>query len=401
MPMAVHAPAAKKTFFVWGGAGERNGGNLGIMISYYDHATGLVPRPVVVRDCGSMNDAHANPSLTIDEAGHLWVFAAQRHGFPGKVYRSAKPFDIAAFAEVGECNAYPQPWSLPGNGLFLLETHYSGGRETYWRTSVDGQQWADQQKLLQGGHYIVSHQQDGRILVAADWHNKSSDFRTNVYLLQTTDGGRTWTTVDGQPLPVPLKFPANPALVKDEHGRGRFVFLNDLKLDRQGQPLILYISRGSGAYAPGPGGAPREWTLARWTGKEWLFNVIAQVDHNYDYGNLHVEPDGTLVVVGPTGAGPQPDWTGGEVALWVSKDNGATWKREHELTAQSQHNHSYVRIPVNAHPDFFALWADGNAAQRSESHLYFATRDGRTYRLPFTMEGDTAPPTLEKKGFTP
>ena len=48
-PMAIYAPKVNKTFFVYGGTipGQRH---LLAMIGYYDHATGTVPRPMIVHD---------------------------------------------------------------------------------------------------------------------------------------------------------------------------------------------------------------------------------------------------------------------------------------------------------------------------------------------------------------
>jgi hypothetical protein len=362
------------------------------MIGYFDHDKGIVPKPIIVRDCGEFSDAHANPALSIDDAGHLWVFAAKRGKFPGKIYRTAKPFDIHTFKEVGDGDAYPQPWHLPDRGHFLLFTKYTAGRENYWRTSKDGLRWTEEQKLTHGGHYCSSFLHNGTMLVACDWHNQSSDNRTNLYFMKTADMGATWTTVDGNPLTTPLKFPDNPALVRDYHRDKRYVFLNDVKVDRAGRPLLLYVTSASGAYGPGPQGNPRAWTLARWDGKAWRFSKITDVDHNYDYGNLHVESDGTLLAVGATEPGPSRDWCGGEISLWISKDNGDTWVRDRKLTADSSRNHTFPRIPINAHPDFFAVWADGNPEKVSDSHLYFARRDATAFRLPAEMTEATARP---------
>lgn len=149
-PNAIFAEKARKTFFVWGGSVAPNDRHLRIMIGYYDHEKGIVPRPTIVRDCGEFSDAHANPALSIDESGHLWVFAAMRGKFPGKLYRSTRPFNIEAFEEVGKCDAYPQPWRVPELGFFLLSTRYTAGRENYWRTSKDGIKWSEEQKLTEG-----------------------------------------------------------------------------------------------------------------------------------------------------------------------------------------------------------------------------------------------------------
>jgi hypothetical protein len=95
--------------------------------------------------------------------------------------------------------------------------------------------------------------------------------------------------------------------------------------------------------------------------------------------------------------GPQAYGTGGEMVLWESSDRGATWAKTKTLTQGSARNHTYPRRPLNVHPDFYALWADGDARQPSESSLYFTNRacDG-VWRLPTTMTGDSAKPELVK-----
>ena len=48
---------------------------------------------------------------------------------------------------------------------------------------------------------------------------------------------------------------------------------------------------------------------------------------------------------------------------------------------------------MNAHPDFYALWADGDAKKPSESFLYFTNQSGsRVWRLPGVMKGEFAKP---------
>lgn len=73
------------------------------------------------------------------------------------------------------------------------------------------------------------------------------------------------------------------------------------------------------------------------------------------------------------------------MALWESKDNGATWAKTRQLTQNSARNHSYARRPLNAHPDFYAFWADGDADKLSESHLYFCNSKGKVFELPYSM----------------
>jgi len=101
-------------------------------------------------------------------------------------------------------------------------------------------------------------------------------------------------------------------------------------------------------------------------------------------------------VIGPTETGPQPFNPGGEMALWTSSDRGRAWKRECRITSGSEYNHTYARRPVNAAPGFYALWADGHGRRPSESRIYFCDRDGNAFRLPSSMDGETAKP--EKLG---
>jgi hypothetical protein len=103
-------------------------------------------------------------------------------------------------------------------------------------------------------------------------------------------------------------------------------------------------------------------------------------------------------IIGPTERGPQPWKTGGEIAMWTSNDQGATWKKVKQLTAGSQYNHCYARRPVDAHPDFYGLWADGDGDKPSASRLYFCTKAGEVLVLPQAMSGQFASPeTVDQK----
>jgi len=98
-------------------------------------------------------------------------------------------------------------------------------------------------------------------------------------------------------------------------------------------------------------------------------------------------------VIGPSEPGPQQYNAGGEIAIWTSIDRGKNWQRIQLVTSGSEFNHTYVRRPLNAHPDFYAMWADGHCRKMSQSHLYFCDKTGENvYRLPYTMEGDYAVP---------
>ena len=119
-------------------------------------------------------------------------------------------------------------------------------------------------------------------------------------------------------------------------------------------------------------------------------------DKNYDLGSLYLEEDGTWRIIGPTATGPQPYNPGGEMAMWISEDWGRTWKKVGQLTIKSERNHTYARCPVNAHPEFYALWADGHGRKPSESNLYFCNKNGVVKCLPHRMKEEFVKPQILK-----
>jgi len=394
VPLAVYSPEANKTFFVYGGArdGERH---LLAMASCYDHASGLVPRPTIVHDKGGVDDPHDNPSICIDETGHVWIFVSGRgRTRPGYKYRSVAPYSVDDFERVTEEEmTYPQPWWIEGRGFLHLFTKYTGVRELYWNISRDGRSWTEHQKLAGiEGHYQTSRQCGERVITAFNMHPEGKpDLRTNLYYVETTDMGRTWRTVEGRPVATPMTDKHCAALVRDFEAENRLVYMKDINFDADGRPVILVVT--SADHKAGPAGDPREWTLCHWLGDRWDFRVVTTSTHNYDMGSLTIEPDGVWRIIAPTEAGPQYHGTGGEMALWLSTDAGQSWRKERDITGHSLLNHAYARRPVDAHPEFYAFWADGNPFEFSESRLYFTNQAGdRVWQLPVTMSGDSARP---------
>ncbi|MGV3503707.1 MAG: BNR-4 repeat-containing protein [Adhaeribacter sp.] len=394
IPVAIYAPKVKKTFFVYGGTTRAQDKHLLIMLSYYDHRRGLVPRPVVVYDKLGVNDPHDNASLSIDEQGIIWVFVSGRNtSRPGLIFKSRQPYAIDHFDKVYEGDmTYPQPWWLPGKGFLFMFTRYTKGRELYFATSPDGHHWQPARKLAgMGGHYQLSNQHQGKVVSVFNYHPGGNvDKRTNIYLVQTKDQGQTWQTITGKPVSLPLSDPRHEALVKDYEAEGKLVYLNDLSFDEQGNPVILAVI--SRHHAPGPQGDPREWVLIRWHQDRWHFTAISTSTHNYDMGSLYIQGK-NWQIVGPTQAGPQPAGTGGEMALWASKDEGWHWQQKQLITRNSPRNHAYARRPLAVHPDFYAFWADGHADTFSESHLYFTNKKGnKVWVLPYQMDQEFARP---------
>jgi hypothetical protein len=398
VPIAIYAPQVNKTFFCYGGSkqGQRYLYN---MVSYYDHQLDRVPRPTIVHDKGGVDDPHDDASLAIDEQGYLWVYVAGRARVrPGFVYRSVRPYDIDDFQQVSSDEiCYPQPWPIAGQGILELFTKYTGVRELYWNfRQADGSRGEDRKLAGMEGQYQTSFRQGERVITAFNRHpGGHPDRRTDLYYLETRDCGASWQTVDGQTIQPPLTDPRNPALVRAYSDQQRLVYLNSVTLDNAGNPVILVVT--SSSHLPGPAGDPRTWEVLHHKDGRWLVSRVTESTHNYDTGPIWIQPDGTWRIAGPTEIGPQRWGGGGEVAVWISRDEGVTWTRSRQVTRNSPRNHSYVRKAFGAAADspFAMLWADGHADKLSVSRLYFANRDGTQVRcLPYDMDGEFATPEV-------
>lgn len=395
-PIAIYVASQEKTFFCYGGTVEGKQ-ELLHMVSYFDHKTGMVPRPTLLLN-KKTNDAHDNPVMSIDTEGHLWIFSnAHGTGRPSYIHRSRKPYDIRDFELIETTNfSYGHPWFHPGKGFLFLHTIYENkGRSLYFHTSSDGRAWTKPQLMARAelGHYQITAHQGERTATAFNLHPEPVGLneRTNLYYMETSDMGKTWKAADGTVLEIPLRTAKHASLVHDYKAEGRLVYLKEVAFDRDGRPVILYLT--SKGYASGPANDPRIWHTARWDGKRWVIREFTRSDHNYDFGALWIEGDGTWRVIAPTEPGPQPYTTGGDMVMWTSKDQGATWKKVRRLTAAKELNHTYARKPVNAHADFYAFWADGDTKKPSVSHLYFTNRSGSgVWRLPAKMTGEFARP---------
>ena len=264
-------------------------------------------------------------------------------------------------------------------------------------TSPDGETWSKPENLsyFGQGHYQISWLNNEKLATAFNFHPAplGLNARTNLYYMETTDMGKSWLTVGGIKLDTPITTTQSRCVVRDYQAEGQLVYLKDLNYDRDGNPVIMYLtSRG---FESGPKNDPRTWNTAHWTGDKWQIYPITTSDSNYDFGSLYIEPGGVWRMIGATGSGPQPYNPGGEIQMWVSTDQGTTWIMTKQLTKDSKMNHTYPRRPYQAHPDFYALWADGNARQPSESSLYFTNREGsHVWRLPPKMNSDVQSPEM-------
>lgn len=392
-PMAVFSPEAQKTFFVYCGTSSPDSSHLQIMISYFDHQTHRVPKPVIVYDKLGVKDPQDNATLSIDAAGYIWVFiSGWGRTRPGHIFKSVNPWSIETFQMKYEGEMlFPQAWWIKGK-MMLMHSKSLRGRELYWATGQDGTQWEPSQKLAgMGGHFQITNVFGDRIYSIFNYCPKGNlDLRTNLYLVYSDDVGKTWRNIDGQLLVTPLTEPRCQALVRDFISEKKLVYIQDLNFDEAGNPVILILV--SNDSHPGPKGDPREWMVVHRKDNNWQFSKVCDMPNNYNDGSIYTAKD-EWRIIGPSEPGPSRYSTGGEMVLWISRDEGTTWEKSLNVTTGSKFHNSYSKRPFNPHKDFYAFWADGDPDKKSESRLYFTNEkcDG-VWVLPYRMNKDSGKP---------
>jgi len=399
-PDAIYSAEVKKTFFVYGGTTRPEENHLLIMISYYDHRTHLVPRPVIVYDKQGVDDPHDNASILIDGSGYIWVFVSGRaRTRPGIIFKSIYPYNIDNFEMIvqGEMT-FPQPWWIKGKGfLNMFSKATKTGNELFWKTSADGIKWSPDNKLAgMGGHYQVTNIYGNKLVSVFNYHPAGVDNkRTNIYIVQTNDFGQTWETIDHKRLSIPLTEKSNDALIRNFEAENKLVFLKDLNFDYDGNPVILAIISSNPNHGKEAG--PHEWFIIHWKNNNWDFHKVCESTNNYDKGAIFIE-NNRWKIIGPTEPGPQKFATGGEIAMWISHDEGNNWEKIRDLTKHSDFNHSSLKRPMNANKNFYSFWFDGDPDKLSESHLYFSNMKGnKIWQLPYNMTSDMMKPLRIKK----
>lgn len=402
-PLAIFAPEAKKTFFVYGGTTSKDEKHLLCMIGCYDHKTRKLYKPVIVHDKNGVDDPHDNPSLLIDKQGYICVFVSGRgRRRMGYKYKSEKPYSIEAFQQISEEEmTYPQPWITDKGHIFNFFTKYTGVRELYFEIFEDGQ-WSEDKKLstikapgmTRSGHYQVSGRFKNKVGTFFNWHpNGNVDRRTNLYYMESTDLGKIWQDAKGNSLQIPLTELGSSALVQDYYSQSKNVYLKDMNFDKDGRPVCLFIT--SDGHEPGPKNGLRHWKIAYWTGELWQISTVTTSDHNYDMGSLWIEPKKWTVVC-PSQNSPQVYGGGGEIAVWISRDQGMSWSQKKKVTESSARNNNYIRRVHGGKKPFEFFWADGNPEEFSISKLYFGARNGKTWIMPYIMNKPLAKPKLRK-----
>lgn len=390
---AIYHENSNKTFFTYGGtrlnynyekSSQIGPDQLYIMVAEYDHQTDILSKPTLVFDKWT-NDPHDNPSLGIDPEGHILLFAPS-HGdltTPSYILKSTQPASVDSFKVIEKSLfAYPQiHMNEEGDGV-LFYTSYQNGRILKFRKFIKGKLQSEENVLssIQAGHYQISTSNSSKIGTAFNFIPRpaGSDYRTNLYYLETLDNGKSWQSVNGNHISLPISKHDNSILIKDYEKEGKIVYIMDMEYDDEANPVIIY--NVSSNPFPDDNASSSSLMVSFYKNNEWNTRFITTSDHNYNMGTLKIT-DQKWTIIAPTTPGPQKNAAGGELELWASYDKGYSWKQERRLTTNSINNHNYVKKVENTRNEFGYIWADGNAITPSDSRLYYTDGNGLTIQL--------------------
>jgi hypothetical protein len=370
-PMAVFAPEANGTFFVFGDRYNRP------CIAFFDHRLGKFSPPLALGKNPDGN-AHRNPTLLIDEDGLLYVFYGYASGNqPLHVLRSVAPYDITNWVKqtdvVPRAASYPQPWQLESGEITVV---YRVPKGWCCRTTGDGgRTWSQPTSIVEFSDYefcstayAMTVAENGTFprRIHLTWSKLGGGSpeeqrtkalwarRYDVYYACSDDGGSTWRRSDGAALSLPItEADAEKVYESGEHG----VWLKDIQLDPAGNPCVLFIDADAHTYAS-------TWKFARNLGGAWSMSDIATSDHMYDGGALLLLADDDFRMYGPTKT-VQKGCDGGEIVEWRSSDRGHTWHAGTSLTTGSQYSHNHVKAARNQEQGdgrFRLFWSYGDGS---------------------------------------
>ncbi|MCV2885527.1 BNR repeat-containing protein [Aestuariibacter sp. AA17] len=381
-PLAIYSDKHNKTFFTYGGLDPAKPSQMAIYVGCYNHSNKrLCSNPTLVTVKPNVLDQHDNASILIDKDGYIWVYVSGRNtSRPGLVYKSRYQGSISVFDQVTSTPypalfAYPQPWLTETNGKVLLHTQYTNGRELYITQNNTTT------KMVKGGHYAISYTDGDRIVMAYNSHvNNHPDYRTNVYFMESFDGGRTWKNRFGDALPLPLEqFDSRAALRDGYRNTGYFTYLKDIKINQNGEAVVLFtVSKTAD---------PTNFTHRRSLIKVIVHRdgrlsittvgsadvVHGRFEENHNYSSAMIDSlTGHVFATGYEAGYSMRDRAGGNIyRFWGNVMSGI------QVTYDHMQHHNFLRDVYKKTPnsasDFSMFWASGHPTDNtipSQLHYY-------------------------------
>lgn len=362
-PMAVYDAVSDRTFFTFA-----NGyWPASVVAGYFDHARGVIGGVSRIIDLPDA-DGHRNPTIHIDAAGHVYVFANGKSS-PIWVRKSRYPRDLSAWdwaASVPGQNTYSQPHALTPGEITVFYRPTPGYGWAYRRSANGGASWGGETVVVApanpaiDGVYALTASRGASVHMVWTVLDSQKQLRRHLWHAQSS-GGAAWAKADGTPLSLPIDARTGAERVFDS-GEDQ-VNTQDLALDPAGNPLVL-VSHGQ------IGGAWRFKLVKRKSGAWQAFDIGALGDRQFDCGGLIVDSADRLRALLPTGPGGIAKEDGGQIEEWLSEDAGESWSLSRTLTADT-FNNNHVKVVRDGRPGFRAFWSYGDPRSGSGALVRF------------------------------
>jgi BNR repeat-containing family member len=303
-----------------------------VTIGSYDPRTGRSTSHVVAY---ATHDDHSAPSLLVEPDRRLTVFWSAHNGARMYIRSTLRPADISQWGPVeylpssveGKLGfTYPNPVLLRGEHdtlyLFWRGADWSAA---YATRSADGR-WGPAHELIKVGG---RHRERPYMKVAADQRQIAFAFTdghprtvlTSIYYAAYRDG---WLRgADGRPITRMGAGPIAPRradVVYDARVTRVKSWVWDVALDRQGRPVIVYVTFPSARH--------QLYWYADWTGTRWVSHFLTVAGGTISPGSIERDYSGGIVLdhSDPSVVYLSREARGGfELERWVTADHGRRW----------------------------------------------------------------------------
>jgi len=324
-----------RTYIVYGGENSHP------MITYYDHDTDTFATPIRISTHGKTDDCHSHPALAIDDDGYLYVFWGA-HVSTLYMVKSLNPEDITSWdteKTLSGSITYPQVFFI-GDTMYLF---YRNGNDWVYRTSTDYQTdwtWSSETVVIDEGSYTpyplcVRGSESPTPTIHVAWLIWDGTYKRDVYYAyRDTDG--TWKKRDGTALTLPLS-ESNADKVYDYNYIAGWI--NDIQLDENNDPYIIFLERDSDAI-------PTRLRLAKYESGSWMVRTITSDVKRGNMGCLRIENSTLLKVYAAVGGDPDNTRYGGEIQEFTSSNGGNSWIKTRDITHDSPTLHSVPLVAL-------------------------------------------------------
>lgn len=394
---SMHAPRAafdartNRTYFTYRSGGRDDDTRCAIWVGWYDHNEGRVHRSVRVLERPPVS-ADDGPAMVLDEAGYIWIFVGSDRPGAAVVLKSEQPNNASSFSVTARLSfSDPQPWYQGQRGFLLLCYVNKEDRcLPAMTTSRDGIQWAEPVVLadLGGRHCFVAgrHKDKIGLVFNRSLDKDHPDLYTDLYYLESRDWGQSWHSADGRKIELPIEQVDHFSRMRDYCSMKRITSIKDVNFDRMGNPTVLYMS----TFAPEVRGRRlrKTWYTARWF-RQWYTTGLIMSDHIGDSGCLLIDERMNWTLLATTDPGLCEGMAGGDVVMWLSRDQGRSWYRG----TLTEKRHCWgIRRAWPASAEMTAMWLGADIDDFQGATIYYSDDSGSVRKLPGGMDGDWGVP---------